>query len=143
MTVQISLILPTLFFTLSFLGSDNVGLLCWNPTSHASHCSHPLMFLHPCFSKLLIENNMSRIFDLLISSLGKPCKSSHSRSGRCFLHAQTSVTGFTEDYAQDTPHITSSTVIYLHNAIMLSSSSARFLSPVASFRGCNHSVPAP
>jgi hypothetical protein len=38
---------------------------------------------------------------LLISSLGKPCKSYSSRSGSCFLHERTRITGFIEDYAQD------------------------------------------
>jgi hypothetical protein len=61
---------------------------------------------------------MSRISDLLISSLRKPCKSSSSRSGTSFLHDQTSITGFTEDHAQDMPYIASNTVISFHNAVI-------------------------
>jgi hypothetical protein len=48
------------------------------------------------FAKLLIAHTMSRISDLLISSFGKPYKSSTSRSGKSFLHNRTSVTGFTK-----------------------------------------------
>jgi hypothetical protein len=79
------------------------------------------------FSKLLTAHTMSRMSDLLISSLRKLCKSSSSTSGTGFLHDQTSVTEFTEVRIQDMLYTASNTVISFHNAIILSSSSARVL----------------
>jgi hypothetical protein len=70
---------------------------------------------------------MSRILNLLICLLGKPRKSSSSISGRSFLCYWTSITGFTEDSAQDTAHIAYNTIIFVPDGIMLLSSSARVL----------------
>jgi hypothetical protein len=40
-------------------------------------------------------------FGLADFFVGKPCKSSSSRSARSFLHDRTSITGFPEDHAYD------------------------------------------
>jgi hypothetical protein len=89
--------------------------------------SHAYSSMSLCwYSKLLMAHTMSRILDLLISSLEKSRTSPASRSGRCFLHDQTRVTGFTEDHARYTPYTASNTVIFF-NPIMLLSLLARVL----------------
>jgi hypothetical protein len=111
-----------------FHGSiNNVCLPCAGSTFHMHQlCSHSSMLSSSMFSKLLIAHTMSRILDL-ISSLGEPCKSWSSWSRRSFLHDWTSVTEFMEDHARAMLYTASNTVFHFHNAITLSSSSARVL----------------
>jgi hypothetical protein len=52
-------------------------------------------YLHGCFQNFSYHTRQK--FDLLISLLGKPCKSTSSRSGTSFLHNLTSITEFMTD----------------------------------------------
>lgn len=125
------------FHLTAALTVSSTSLISYKPSSHTKPFSHSLLFLS--ISELLITYIMSRISDLLISSLGTPCKSSSSRSGRTFLHDQINVTGFMEDNIQNMPCIAFNKIISFHNGIMLASSLAREVSPIV-FQGCSHSL---
>jgi hypothetical protein len=123
MAVWISLLSsPHSFHTFVSQRRQCLCVSCWKPSSHASLSSHSSTLSSSMFLKILIAHTMSRISDLLISLLGKPRKSSSSRSGRSFHYDRISVTWFTEDNAWNMPYVASNTIIFFHNAIMLSSS---------------------
>jgi hypothetical protein len=62
---------------------------------------------------------MSTILEFLISSLGKLCKLSSSRSRRSFIHDHISGTAFMEDHAQDMLYIASSTAVVAKQSIAI------------------------
>jgi hypothetical protein len=110
-----TLILPTLLFSLLFCGSIDNVCLCLSCAGSPVYMHHFVATLQRIFVnilKLLRTHTISRISDLLSSSLGKPCKLSSSRSGRSFLHDRTSITELTEDHASDTPYIASNTIFF-------------------------------
>jgi hypothetical protein len=144
--MNFTVILLARFF--SFLICSSIDNVCPSSGGSPLHTHHSLA-VHQCFCVGVFKTPHSthhvKNLGLVVVSLCEPCISSSYWSARNFLHNWTSITGFTEDHAQDRLYVASSSVTSFPVILLCCSLHWQkfWVVPIPPFYGYNYSVPTP